>query len=64
LYIALIFNILGVLNEFMQNMMCSRETFDLIPDSQKDLVMNMLGTLIFIAVEFLFSRKSKATFGQ
>jgi VanZ family protein len=64
LYIALIFNILGVLNEFMQNMMCHRETFVLISDSQKDLVMNMLGTLIFIAVEFLFSRKSKATFGQ
>ena len=52
LYIALIFNILGVLNEFMQNVMCHREPFVLIPDAQKDLVMNVVGTLIFLGVEY------------
>ena len=64
LYIALILFVLGVLNEFMQNIMCHRETFILIPDSQKDLVMNVVGTLIFMTVEFLLSRKTKTTFGQ
>ncbi len=55
--IALIFNMLGVFNEFLQNLMGSRPMFVLIPDAQKDLAMNGVGTLIFILVEYILSHK-------
>jgi hypothetical protein len=57
LYIALIFNILGLINEFFQNLMCKRDIFVLIPDAQKDLVMNVLGTAMFIWLNFLLKDK-------
>ena len=57
LYIALIFNIIGVLNEFLQNMMGQREVLVLIPDAQKDLVMNVIGTMVFMGVEILINRR-------
>ena len=56
-YIALIFNVLGIFNEFMQNAICHRELFVLIADAQKDILMNFLGTLCFIALERWFSEK-------
>lgn len=57
LYIALIFNVIGILNEFLQNVMSQRETFVLIPDAQKDLVMNVIGTMVFMGVEILINRR-------
>ncbi len=57
LSIALIFNVIGILNEFMQNMMSHRETFVLIPDAQKDLMMNVVGTLVFIGIEYVLNRR-------
>ena len=56
LSITLIFNVIGILNEFMQNMMCQRDTFVLIPDAQKDLMMNVVGTLVFISIEYILNR--------
>ena len=56
-YIALIFNVLGVLNEFLQNLMGARPMFVLIPDAQKDLMMNVVGTLIFVSVEYVLEHK-------
>lgn len=56
LYIAFIFNILGVFNEVLQNAMGSRALFVFIPDAQKDMVMNVVGTLVFIGLEYLLKR--------
>jgi hypothetical protein len=50
LYIFLIFNVVGVLNEVMQNALCHRALFIFITDSQKDVCMNMLGSLGFVAM--------------
>ena len=58
LFIALAFNILGVVNEGMQNIMCSRPLFSLIADSQKDLVMNVVGTLVFVFMQKYFDSKT------
>ncbi len=55
--IALIFNVLGVFNEFLQNLMGARPLFILIPDAQKDLMMNVVGTLIFVSVEYVLEHK-------
>jgi hypothetical protein len=49
-YIVLIFNVVGVLNEVMQNALCHRALFIFITDSQKDVCMNMLGSLGFVAM--------------
>jgi hypothetical protein len=57
-YIVLIFNILGVLNEFLQNVMCKREIFILIPDARKDLVMNMVGTVAFLLMDYVVLKRS------
>jgi hypothetical protein len=58
LYIALIFNILGLLNEFLQNAMCQRDILFLIPDAQKDLVMNMIGTVAFLMINKITQEKA------
>lgn len=57
LSIALAFNVLGVFNEILQNAMSSRALFVFIPDSQKDMVMNVVGTLVFIGLEYLLIRQ-------
>lgn len=59
-YIALIFNTLGIINEFLQNAMCSRDLFTLIPDARKDLVMNVIGTAIFIGFEYFTTPKKRS----
>lgn len=58
LSIALIFNVIGVMNEFLQNTMNGRQLFELIADSQKDLLMNVVGTLVFIGIEYLLTRRA------
>jgi hypothetical protein len=54
-YIALGFNILGVLNEIMQNSMNYRGLLGFVPDSFKDMVMNIVGTLVFLGIEYVLS---------
>jgi len=44
----LIFNSVGFITEWFQNGMFSRPVFTLIPDSVKDLRMNVWGTAIFV----------------
>jgi CDP-diglyceride synthetase len=50
IYIFLIFNVIGILNEVMQNALCHRALFLFIADSQKDVCMNVLGSLGFVAM--------------
>ena len=57
LFIALFFNVLGVFNEYLQNFMSQRALFVFTPDSQKDMLMNVVGTLVFIGVEYFLSKK-------
>lgn len=57
LYIALAFNILGVFNEVLQNWMSHRALFVFIPDSLKDMGMNIVGTLVFLGFEYILLRK-------
>ena len=44
----LIFNSIGFINEWFQNWLYARPVFTLIPDSLKDLRMNVWGTAIFV----------------
>ena len=57
LFIALFFNVLGVFNEYLQNFMSQRDLWVLISDARKDMMMNVIGTLVFIVVEYFLSRK-------
>lgn len=56
-YIALIFNVLGIINECMQNLISQRPISIFIPDAQKDILMNLIGTFIFISAEYLWYNK-------
>ena len=47
-----IFNIIGLFNEVFQNNMNNRKLFVLIPDSIKDLQMNLLGAAVFLIAVF------------
>lgn len=57
LFIALFFNVLGVFNECLQNAMNHRALFVFIPDALKDMLMNIVGTLVFIGVDYWLSKK-------
>jgi hypothetical protein len=45
--VAIIFNVIGLINEWNQNNMAHRSIFVFIEDSIKDLWMNLIGTTIF-----------------
>jgi VanZ family protein len=45
--VALLFNLIGLLNELNQNRLANRPIFVFIEDSVKDLKMNLIGTCIF-----------------
>jgi hypothetical protein len=45
--VAIIFNAIGLINEWNQNYIGRRPMFVFIPDSIKDLKMNLIGTSIF-----------------
>ena len=47
---VLLFNGIGFINEWFQNRIYNRPMFILIPDSVKDLRMNLWGTLVFVLV--------------
>ena len=42
------FNIIGLLNEVFQNFIMGRFLLDLIADSKKDIMMNFLGSCLFL----------------
>lgn len=59
LWSALIFNIIGLINEFFQNYFQGKRLFILEEFSIKDLIANVLGTLVFIVIiKFLTIRMS------
>jgi VanZ family protein len=59
LFSVLIFNIIGLFNEFFQNYFLGRPVFILEEFSFKDLIANALGTIIFIVIiKFLTIRMS------
>jgi hypothetical protein len=46
--VFIIFNVIGVLNEVFQNWLCHHDLVDFIADARKDMIVNMLGSLIFL----------------
>lgn len=48
LLVAIIFNAVGLINEWQQNKQAGRPVFELIADSKKDLKMNLIGTTILL----------------
>lgn len=59
LWSAIIFNSIGLINEFFQNYFQGKLLFILDEFSIKDLIANGLGTLIFIiSIKFLTIRMS------
>ena len=51
---VIIFNTVGVINEYFQNLIGGRPLWELIPDSKKDLLMNVIGTVVFVLLAWLF----------
>ncbi len=45
---VVLFNLIGLVNEYFQNVLGNRTLFVLIEDSIKDLKMNLIGTTIFL----------------
>ena len=46
---VIVFNVIGLFNEVFQNTLAHRIAFVFIPDSLKDLKMNLLGTAVFMS---------------
>jgi hypothetical protein len=57
---VIIFNVLGVVNECFQNILGNRPVFVFIPDSQKDMLMNIGGTVVFVLLALLFWKRRMA----
>lgn len=53
IWIAIVFNIFGLFNEFFQNWYKHQSLWQLNFDSKKDIIMNIIGSLIFI---FLYQK--------
>lgn len=47
---VIVFNVIGIANEYFQNIIIHRSFAILTDDSQKDLLMNILGTALFIVL--------------
>lgn len=54
---VIIFNFIGLINEFFQNYFQVKPIFTLDEFSFKDLIVNVLGTLVFIVLITLFKMK-------
>jgi len=50
IWATIAFTALGLVNEYVQNIINSRALFTLIPDSVKDIGMNTIGVLVFFGV--------------
>jgi len=55
LYSVCIFNFIGLFNEYFQNVINHRALTVLTHDAQKDLLMNVAGSLLFVIVASLYS---------
>jgi hypothetical protein len=56
LFGILIFNAIGFINEWFQNTLQHRDFFTLIPDSQKDIRMNLIGSAVFLFAALVLKR--------
>ena len=59
--VAVIFNLIGIVNEIFQNWLNHRALFSFIEDACKDLIINILGTILFLillGLSSLFSAKN------
>lgn len=60
--VALIFNSIGIINEIFQNWLNHRALFSFIQDARKDLIINFLGTILFLillSLSSLFSKRNR-----
>lgn len=48
-----LFNLIGVCNEIFQNSLCNRSLLIFIPDSIKDMQVNLVGAAIFLLAVYL-----------
>ena len=58
--VALAFNLIGLVNEIFQNWLNHRALFSFIEDARKDLLINCLGSILFLillSLSSLFSKK-------
>lgn len=46
--VVLLFNILGIFNEVFQNWLCTRPLWFFIADAQKDILVNLCGSILFL----------------
>lgn len=53
----ILFNLIGILNEVFQNILCHRTLFIFIIDSIKDVQMNLLGSVIFFLLIFIRTKR-------
>ena len=61
--VALVFNLIGLVNEIFQNWLNHRAFFTFIEDARKDLLINLLGSILFLTLlgfSSLFSTKNKS----
>jgi VanZ family protein len=56
---VIIFNAVGVINEYFQNLIGHRSFFYLIADSKKDMLMNLLGSVVFLLLAAFFYKTRK-----
>lgn len=57
LVISILFNFIGLINEFFQNYYQGKPVFILEDSSIKDLIANILGTLLFLCLVSIFKIK-------
>lgn len=54
------FNLVGVLNEGFQNLLGHRPLFVMIDDSKKDILMNVIGSVVFVLLLLVMHTGKKA----
>jgi hypothetical protein len=61
IFAALLFNAIGFLNEIFQNWLCKRSLLFFIEDARKDMIVNLLGSLLFLLFINFAIRNTKKT---
>jgi hypothetical protein len=62
---SIIFNAVGLINEVYQNLVGNRKLYAFISDSQTDLFVNIVGSVLFVFIMFrLFAKSQKFKFLQ
>jgi hypothetical protein len=54
LWLVISLNIGGFFNEVFQNVVCGRATLTFIADAQKDMLVNFIGSLVFLVCALLY----------